>query len=99
MSAAQTFAHWTLACMDSGHGGGDNLLRIGRERYVIGTPAAYKNGAWAGRIHKFTQKGLSDIGNYKIAADGRVLEIPAALLEHLRIATIALAQPVAEDVQ
>lgn len=99
MSAAATFADWATACLSSGQGGGSNLLRIGREKYVIGAPEIYRNGAFVGRVHRFTQKGLSDIGGYKIAADGRVVDVAEPLREHLRIASSAIAQPVAEDVQ
>lgn len=75
MTAAATFAHWTRACLSSGHGGGDNLLRIGGERYVIGPPTTLGNGAITGRLYKFGPGGLADVGGYKIDADGNVVHL------------------------
>lgn len=90
MTAAATFHAWVLACLASGHGGGDNVLRVDRDRYVIGEPRTLANGAMVGRIHRFTAHGLSDIGGYKIAADGAVIDLP---LDWMR--TILLAAPAA----
>lgn len=80
MTAAATFHAWQLACLASGHGGGDNVLRIDKERYVIGEPSTLGNGAMTGRIHRFTSTGLSDIGGYKIAANGAVINLPVEAL-------------------
>ncbi len=93
MTAAATFAAWTAACIASGHGGGDNLLRLLDEKFVIGEPRALGNGALVGRMHKFTRAGLTDIGGYKIGADGAVIEQPLQVLRELA------APLVAEDVQ
>lgn len=79
-SPAATLAAWYAACLDSSPGGGTNLLRHAGERYVIGDPSLLRNGAMTGHIHQFTRKGLTDLGPYKIGADGRVLFAPRELL-------------------
>lgn len=92
MIAAATFHAWRLACLASGHGGGDNVLRVGAERYVIGEPRTLGNGALVGRIHRFATTGLSDVGGYKIGADGTVIDLPLEVLrKHLPAAAPARA--------
>lgn len=76
MSAVQTFGAWKLACLSSGQGCGDNLLRLGEERFVIGDPRQLQNGALQGRIYRFTARGLIELGIYKIDADGNVVDLP-----------------------
>lgn len=77
--AKATLNAWYAICIASGHGGGDNLLRAGRDRFVIGEPRALQNGALVGRFYRFVRTGgLTDIGGFKIGADGAVIDFPEA---------------------
>lgn len=84
MNAADTLKHWATL----GHGGAMNMVRIGAASYAWdANPRAQKNGALVGRCY-VQQPGepFRDIGGYKIAPAGEVVEVPAPLLEILAAA-------------
>lgn len=84
MNAAGTYTLWLAACRNSAlgerRGRAENLLHHGGEIYCIDpNPAALQNGALTGRVYRFTKTGLSDVGGFKIAGDGRVEYAPTAV--------------------
>jgi hypothetical protein len=87
MSALATWAAWLATCADSG--GSMNGFRgaDGAWYYVDAMPRQLQNGAIVGRVHVQRKgEGMADIGAFKIAPDGRVVQFPeevAALLPSL----------------
>lgn len=78
MNARERLASWLAVCgMPSG---GENLLRIGVELYLIDQhPRELANGALQGRVHVHNGTGFYDIGGYKIAATGEIIACPECL--------------------
>lgn len=84
MTARETFAAWLAACQSCG--GASNGLRApdGTWYYLEARPREQQNGALVGRVFKHVLgKGMEDAGGFKIAADGQVLKVPAALAPQL----------------
>lgn len=81
MNPAATLKHWgTLNRL-----GAMNLLNVGPATYAWDTaPREQKNGAVIGRVYvQRPGEVFRDIGHYKIAADGSVVEVPEVLREFL----------------
>ena len=82
MNARERLASWLAVC--GAPSGGENLLRIGAELYLIDQhPRELGNGALQGRIHAHNGSGFFDVGGWKINADGTVAICPACLRGHL----------------
>lgn len=79
-SADRRLEAWRLAC--NANTGCDNLVRDGDTVYAIDLqPRRQKNGAVIGRVHAQRRgEGFRDVGSYKIAGDGQVIEIPLGVL-------------------
>ena len=84
MNALNTWTAWLAACADCG--GSSNGIRgtDGTWYYVDTTPRHLQNGTIVGRVHaKRSVQTMADIGAFKIAPDGHVVQVPeevAALL-------------------
>jgi hypothetical protein len=77
VTALTTWARWIEACVNCG--GSTNGIRDagGTWYYIDPTPRQLQNGAIVGRLHMHKLgHGMVDLGAFKIAADGRVLQIP-----------------------
>lgn len=76
-SPARRLESWSLACT----GGAMNTLTLAGVSWSWSTqPRMQKNGAAIGRVHAQRRGEFPrDVGSYKIAADGRVLQLPADL--------------------
>lgn len=84
MNALATWAAWLATCAESG--GSMNGFRgaDGTWYYLDAAPRQLQNGAIVGRVHVQRKgEGMADIGAFKIAPDGLVVQVPeevAALL-------------------
>lgn len=72
MNALSTWARWLEACIACG--GSSNGIRDagGTWYYIDPTPRQLQNGAIVRLGH-----GMVDLGAFKIAGDGRVVQLPA----------------------
>lgn len=76
-SAQSRWDEWMTACRESNRIGGDNFLKTAAGAFIIDSrPQVLKNGAIVGRVHQFVANGLRDIGGFKIAAGGEVIDCP-----------------------
>ena len=76
--ALATYARWLQACIACG--GSSNGIRDagGTWYYIDPTPRQLQNGAIVGRVHMHKPgNGMVDLGAFKIAGDGRVVQLPA----------------------
>jgi hypothetical protein len=87
MNAVATYARWIEACIKCG--GSTNGIRGagGTWYYLDPHPRQMHNGAIAGRAWRFESgRGLVDLGAWKIAAAGDVVQLPAELEPPLTLA-------------
>ena len=73
-AARETFNGWLSRCGTPV--GGDNLIRVEGVLYAIdANPRELGNGALVGRIHRHGTSGFVDVGGYKIAGSGTVVQL------------------------
>ncbi len=77
MDASTTWAAWLFTCASCG--GASNGIRgnDGTWYYIDTAPRRLQNGAIVGRVH-VQRRGetMADIGGFKIAPDGQVVQVP-----------------------
>lgn len=96
MNALHTWGSWLQVCIASG--GSSNGFRgpDGTWYYLDSTPRHLQNGAIVGRVHAQRRgEPMVDVGAFKIAGDGQVVQVPAeiaALLPARSLPPVDLAE-------